>query len=338
VVDRIQEVLILRPKTNVRRARSVQAAIALIMLAVPASALALTSTASSDTHPAPTTSALSMRVAPRQPRFNQPVVVSGVAPASDVGHSAIVEATWRGQPVWRVLGDARVGSGGHFRLTGRLRRSGYVRVIDVAAPVATAAVGTSLTPPSGATASAPVPVNVAARFSVPQRSRNVLGGSPVVVRGRLMPGRSHRAVRLQGRVGRGWRTVASARTGAAGSFRLRFVPSAGLQRGLRVVFAGDPANARSVARVGQLTVYGQDVASWYYDAGNTACGFHAGFGVANRTLPCGTKVRFRYGGRSVTATVDDRGPFVGGRNWDLNQNTAGALGFGGVGTVWVSIG
>ena len=85
-----------------------------------------------------------------------------------------------------------------------------------------------------------------------------------------------------------------------------------------------------------MTVYRQAGASWYYDAGNTACGFHAQYGVANRTLPCGTKVAFRYGGRSVTATVDDRGPYVGGRDWDLSQTTAGALGFGGVGEVWSS--
>ena len=58
--------------------------------------------------------------------------------------------------------------------------------------------------------------------------------------------------------------------------------------------------------------------------------------MANRSLPCGTKVTFSRGGRAVTATVDDRGPYVGGRNWDLNQNVAGALGFDGVGTVWVS--
>jgi rare lipoprotein A (peptidoglycan hydrolase) len=83
-----------------------------------------------------------------------------------------------------------------------------------------------------------------------------------------------------------------------------------------------------------LSVFHQSVASWYYDGGNTACGFHAYFGVANRYLPCGTKVAFRYGADSVTATVDDRGPFVGGRDWDLNQNTAAALGFGGVQTVW----
>ena len=87
---------------------------------------------------------------------------------------------------------------------------------------------------------------------------------------------------------------------------------------------------------GLLTVYSESAASWYYDAGNTACGFHAGLGVANRSLPCGTKVRLHYGGHTVTATVDDRGPYVGGRDWDLNQGTAAALGFGGVGTVWVS--
>ena len=33
------------------------------------------------------------------------------------------------------------------------------------------------------------------------------------------------------------------------------------------------------------------------------------------------------GGRTVTAVVDDRGPYVAGREWDLNQNTAAALGF-----------
>ena len=111
----------------------------------------------------------------------------------------------------------------------------------------------------------------------------------------------------------GWRTVASDRTGQAGGFRLRYAATSGLQRRLRVLFAGDSANMHSSRAAGQLTAYGESVASWYNDAGNTACGFHAGLGVANRSLPCGTKVRFRYNGRSVTATVDDRGPFVGNR-------------------------
>jgi rare lipoprotein A len=79
------------------------------------------------------------------------------------------------------------------------------------------------------------------------------------------------------------------------------------------------------------------VASWYDDAGGTACGFHATFGVANRTLPCGTKVTFRHNGHTVNAVVDDRGPFVGGRDWDLNQNAAAALGFSGVDSVWTTM-
>jgi rare lipoprotein A (peptidoglycan hydrolase) len=79
------------------------------------------------------------------------------------------------------------------------------------------------------------------------------------------------------------------------------------------------------------------LASWYYDAGGTACGFHAYLGVANKTLPCGTKVRFSYHGRSASAVVQDRGPYVGGRVWDLNQGLAGALGFSGVDYVQASV-
>ena len=40
-------------------------------------------------------------------------------------------------------------------------------------------------------------------------------------------------------------------------------------------------------------------------------------GVAHRTLPCGTRVTFRYNGRTVTTMVIDRGPYVSGRIWDM---------------------
>jgi rare lipoprotein A len=143
-------------------------------------------------------------------------------------------------------------------------------------------------------------------------------------------------VSLQALQNGSWQTLASARTGSAGRFVLRYVAGSAGQEPIRVKFAGDRLNSRSTTHAGQMTVYRAAEASWYYDAGNTACGFHAQYGVANRTLPCGTKVAFRFGGRSVTATVDDRGPYVGGRDWDLNQTTAGALGFAGVGQVWSS--
>ena len=79
-------------------------------------------------------------------------------------------------------------------------------------------------------------------------------------------------------------------------------------------------------------------ASWYYDGGSTASGWHATYGVANRFLAFGTRVLFAYRGRRVEAVVDDRGPFVYGRTWDLNQNVARALGFWGVAPVAYRIG
>ena len=176
----------------------------------------------------------------------------------------------------------------------------------------------------------------ATRVRVSRRSHDALAGSPVVIRGRVVPARARRWVRLQGHFADGWHTLANGRTGSQGGFELRFHAISGVQRRLRVSLMGPGNRARSTVPAGPLSVYTESIASWYYDAGNTACGFHAGLGVANRSLPCGTKVRLRYGGHSVTATVDDRGPYVGGRNWDLNQSTAAALGFGGVGTVWVS--
>jgi rare lipoprotein A (peptidoglycan hydrolase) len=55
--------------------------------------------------------------------------------------------------------------------------------------------------------------------------------------------------------------------------------------------------------------------------------------VAHRSLAFGTRVQFQYNGRTCTAVVMDRGPYVGGRTFDLGPGTAKALGFGGVGTV-----
>jgi len=55
-------------------------------------------------------------------------------------------------------------------------------------------------------------------------------------------------------------------------------------------------------------------------------------GVAHRNLPCGTQVTFSYAGRSVTATVIDRGPFRKGYAWDLTKKTAKRVGFLAVGS------
>ena len=74
------------------------------------------------------------------------------------------------------------------------------------------------------------------------------------------------------------------------------------------------------------------VASWYgpgFYGNRTACGqtySQAIFGVAHRTLPCGTLVTLTYGGRTVTVPVIDRGPYVAGRSLDLSYATKLALG------------
>ncbi len=323
-----------------------------MMLAVPASALALSHTAT-DTQAAASRAPLQVRVTPRRIQFNHPVTVTGLAPAPDAGRRVTVETTVPGDSSWRPLAATRIGPTGRFRLLARLRHSGLLRVVSASVGAPTGVPAGAAASPSAAVAqslraaragqatpvtSRATPVAVTAQFSVTRRSVAVLSGGPVHVQGRLSPVRSNRQVRLQGRSRGHWRTLASGRTGSAGGFRLRFLAVNGQQGRLRVVFAGDATNAGAVQSVGSLTVYSQSLASWYDDSGATACGFHAGLGVANLSLPCGSRVGIRYGGRTVTATVDDRGPYVGGRGWDLNQNTAAALGFGGVGTVWVSLG
>lgn len=79
------------------------------------------------------------------------------------------------------------------------------------------------------------------------------------------------------------------------------------------------------------------VASVFTDYGlGLACGGVLGrhqLGVAHKTAPCGTLITFTYGGRSLTVPVIDRGPYVGGREWDLTGATAEALGFPGLGQI-----
>ena len=74
--------------------------------------------------------------------------------------------------------------------------------------------------------------------------------------------------------------------------------------------------------------------SWYgpgFYGHRTACGYALTtslVGVAHRSLPCGTRVRFRNpaNGRVVTVPVVDRGPYVAGRQWDMTGGACRALG------------
>ena len=72
-------------------------------------------------------------------------------------------------------------------------------------------------------------------------------------------------------------------------------------------------------------VWNVSIASVYTDYGQgVACGGILQvpeLGVANKTLPCGTEVTFRYGDRAVRVPVIDRGPYIAGREWDLTGAT-----------------
>jgi rare lipoprotein A len=319
-----------------RRTRAVHVIIATTMLAVPASAFALTG-ATTTAFGQPETNPLNLRVSPGRVMFGDAVTVTGTAPVADAGKRVLLETAARSAPTWQQAAATTIGATGRFRLRFLPRRSSLLRALvqapPSAVPVATAA---TVANASGAPSSPPRVVTVTARFALGARQHTVLGGGPIHVMGRLLPELPGRVVRLQGHTPAGWRTLSTGRTGSRGGFRLGFSPGAVTGQRLRMLFAGDGRNGRSVEPAGSVTVFDQTVASWYDDGGNTACGFHAGLGVANRTLPCGTKVAFHYGNRTVTAVVDDRGPYVGDREWDLNQNTAAALGFAGVGTVWSS--
>jgi peptidoglycan lytic transglycosylase len=331
----------LRSMLKLRWMRSVHVIIAVTMLVVPASAFALTrATGAAGSANASPAAPLPVLVTPKHVSLGDEIEVAGQAPAVGTGGKVVLEARYGRQSAWQRLSTTFVTHSGTFAFHAHPRHSGLLRAVPAGDQMAATAPGdrrtiAAKTTPDDVAARRVTSFKVAAEMRATNRQHDVLAGDPVWVAGRLLPGRAGRTVALEGHSAAGWRTLAHARTGGRGGFAVRYTPGAtGIGRHLRVLFKGDRGNARSVDGAGAMTVYQQSLASWYQDGGSTACGFHAGLGVANKSLPCGTKVRFRHAGHTVTATVDDRGPYVGGREWDLNQNTAAALGFDGVGTVW----
>lgn len=172
---------------------------------------------------------------------------------------------------------------------------------------------------------------------VRRASLNVLADRQTSVAGTLSPRLAGRTVALQAMGDHGWRTITRTRTGAGGRFRLRYVPRQTGSERVRVRFAGDAADLPARRQLGRLNVYRVAEASWYGGGGSLACGgslTSSTLGVANKTLPCGTLVTLRYGGRTVRVPVIDRGPYVAGREFDLTEATKQALGFGDTGAVW----
>lgn len=172
-----------------------------------------------------------------------------------------------------------------------------------------------------------------AAAGVAKKRLHVRSGRRVVVTGAARPGVAGAVARLQVRRRGGWRTIDRDRTGRGGRYVLRQRLHKPQSRGARVRVGGVRR------RVGRVNVYRTAHASWYGPGlyGNRlACGGRlrpGRLGVAHKTLPCGTKVTFRRGTRTVRVPVIDRGPYVGGREYDLTEATAQRLRFRGHGAV-----
>ena len=165
--------------------------------------------------------------------------------------------------------------------------------------------------------------------AVLEKRLHVRVGDRATVIGSARPGVATLEIRRRGR----WRTVARDRVMASGRYILR-------DRVRRPMSVLVRARVNGVTRpLGRLNGYRRAYASWY---GPGLYGNHLGcggrlttgtLGVAHKTLPCGTKVTIKRGDRTVRVPVVDRGPFVGGREYDLTSATAAKLGFPGLGTI-----
>lgn len=164
-------------------------------------------------------------------------------------------------------------------------------------------------------------------------TRHAVRGEKLKVRGVVKP-RGRRAVVV--RVG-GQRY--KTKTNRKGRFAVsRKAKSTGTKK-VVVRSRGNAAANASRDRAGRLTVYRKAYASWYgpgFFGNRTACGQtlrRGTLGVAHKTMPCGTKLKLRNAGKTVTVRVIDRGPYVHGREFDLTQETKERIGFGSTGTV-----
>ena len=175
------------------------------------------------------------------------------------------------------------------------------------------------------TAAAPADAGV-----VKEKRLHVRVGRTVVVVGNGTPAA---ATALQVRRHGAWRTIGRDRTTTSGRYVLRDRARRPLSAPARVIVDG------TAHRIGRLNAYRAATASWCGPGlyGNRlGCGGRlepGRLGVAHRSLPCGSKLMLRKGARTVRLRVIDRGPYVGGREFDLTEATARRLHFHGHGSV-----
>jgi rare lipoprotein A len=299
------------------RSRPLRAAVGVLTMATAGPAVALAAAVGAGADPS-----LSIQVQDHHLVPGQSLVVAGHAGSAAAGWPVALEYRAAGAATWRRLERAVVARDGAYRLRVRPWMNGQARVV-----LATGA----------RRVSRPHRVAIAARIAPVARRLDVRYGESAVVRGRLVPGRPGRSVRLQQLTRGGWSELARAPTGSDGGYRLAWRPRRLGSVRVRVRFPGDAQNTGAAGRSRRLDVFRPARATWYALVGNRlACGgrMAAGtLGVAHRTLPCGTALTLRHRGREVRVRVIDRGPFTASLDYDLSSATKRRLGFGDIGTV-----
>lgn len=260
-------------------------------------------------------------------RYSRPATVSAsgagkqstaTRPAS--GRQVRIEYKVAGASTWKVIGRTRTGSRGRFKKGIKLRRTGYVRARLADGTVA-----------------GKRRIRVASRMRSKIKRKHIDAGRATKIVGRINPGTSRRKVIVK--VGKQRK---STRTRSGGRFSVRVpVRSIGTRK-VTVKAKSDRAAAGDRGRPGKVTAYRRALASWYgpgFYGNRTACGQVLGYdtvGVAHKTMPCGTKLKIRYGKRTITTRVIDRGPYHGAREFDLTGAAKRKLGFGSTGYVQVN--
>jgi rare lipoprotein A len=136
-----------------------------------------------------------------------------------------------------------------------------------------------------------------------------------------------------------WSPTAQATVSPSGSFSAPWATNHIGQFQVRAIVENANAQASAASPTLAVVVYLPAIATYYgpgFFGRHLACGGtlrRTTLGVANRTLPCGTKVDLIYNGRTLTVPVIDRGPYANHANWDLTQATAKAVGMTGTETI-----
>jgi rare lipoprotein A len=191
----------------------------------------------------------------------------------------------------------------------------------------------TLTAAAPAAAQSESPTATITSAGVAKKRLHVRAGQRVAVRGVAQPAAAGHVAALQIWRRDRWRTIDRDRTAGSGRYVLRERIRHTMSAPARVTVAG------AGQKLGRLNVYRWANASWYGPGlyGNRlGCGGTLSpgrVGVAHKSLPCGSKLMLRHRGRTLRVRVIDRGPYVGGREYDLTEATARKLRFRGHGPI-----